>query len=252
MIRSTLGAIVLSCAAVGVPPAQTPHLELDHVFIVVTPGADAEIAALRAAGFTVPAEPPRRHVGQGTASIAAYFENAYLELIWVDSMVSVDPQHSRTAQWFRDASAWRTNGHSPFGIGLRRLPGDSAALPVPVERETAAWLEPGAAYELLRQPADSLAADVFVVPAAAAVPRWIARARQREPSLWQHPRGGRAITRVMFYGLPAHRPNALRVLRPSGVESENASAPLLEIHLDDGARNERVDFRPTLPLVIIR
>lgn len=253
MTRLTLGALVLSCtAAVPAAVAQSPRVELDHVFIVVTPGAIAEIAALRAAGLTVAAEPPRRHEGQGTASIAAYFENAYLELIWVDSTVSVAPEQSRTAQWFRNAGSWRTNRHSPFGLGLRRLPGDTAALPIPVEREAAAWLEPGAAYELLRQPGDSLAADLFVVPAAAAVPRWIARARQREPQLWQHSGGGREITLVRVHGLPDQHPNALRVLRPLRIETHNAPTPFLELLIDKGSRGQRVDLRPTLPLVMVR
>lgn len=248
----TLG-LLLSCAvAVPVAVAQRPRVELDHVFIVVTPGARAEIAALRAAGLTVPAEQPRRHEGQGTSSIAAYFENAYLELIWVDSTVSVTPEHARTARWFHDAGSWRTNRHSPFGLGLRRLPGDTAALPVPVEREAAASLEPGAAYELLHQPGDSLAADFFVVPATAAVPRWIARARQREPGLWQHSAGGREITLVRVHGSPEQHPYALRVLRPSRIEAHDSPTPFLELLIDRGTRGQRVDLRPTLPLVIIR
>jgi hypothetical protein len=222
------------------------------VFIVVGAGAEAGIAALRSAGLTVPSEPPRRHDGQGTASIAAYFENAYLELIWVDSTVAVAPEHARTTEWFRSAASWRTNGRSPFGLGLRRVAGDTAALPVPVEREAAEWLEPGAAYELLRQPADSFAADLFVVPEVAAVPRWVARARQREPRLWQHPGGGREITRIRLHGLSHHQPNALRALRPTRIETATASAPLLELQIDGGVRGERVDLRPTLPLVIVR
>jgi hypothetical protein len=252
MVRPAVGALVLLCsAAIHDSCAQTPRVELDHVFIVVTPGADAEIAALHAAGLTVASE-PRKHEGQGTASVAAYFENAYLELIWVDATVTVAPEHASTAAWFRDAASWRTNGHSPFGLGLRRVAGDTSALPVPVERETAAWLEPGAAYELLHQASDSLAADFFVVPALTAVPRWIGRARQREPELWQHPGGGREITLVRVHGLAQHYPAALDVLRPGRIETEGASRPLLELQIDSGVRGERVDLRPTLPLVIVR
>ena len=238
-------------AAINETQAQTPRVELDHVFIVVTPGAAAEIAALRGAGFTVAAD-ARKHDGQGTASVAAYFENAYLELIWVDSSVSVTREHAKTAQWFRDAAAWRVNGHSPFGFGLRRVAGDTSALPVPVKREAASWLRPGEAYELLYQPADSLAADFFVVPARTAVPRWVARAREREPDLWQHAGGGREITLVRVLGLPHQHPAALGVLQPGRIETELAATPILELHLDGGVRGERIDLRKTLPLVIVR
>jgi hypothetical protein len=231
--------------------AQARRVELDHVFIVVTPGAVAEIAALRSAGLTVPSE-PSKHEGQGTASVSVLFENAYLELIWVDSSVSVEPEHASTVQWFRNAEAWRMNGRSPFGLGLRRLPGDSAALPVPVRLEPAAWLPAGTAYELLHQPSDTLAADFFVVPANIALPTWIARRRERAPERLQHPSGGRTITLVRMHGAPEHEPTAFRVLRPQPVDIVRGSALLLELHLDGGIGGHRVDLRPVLPLVLVR
>jgi hypothetical protein len=248
-------AVGLILVSVATRPAHThaqgPRVELDHVFIVVTPRAVSEIAALRSAGLTVLSE-PSTHDGQGTASVAVFFENAYLELIWVDSSVSVDPNHASTVQWFRNAEAWRTSGSSPFGLGLRRLPGDTAGLPVPVQREPAPWLDPGSAFELLHQPSDSLATEFFVVPAKSAVPTWIGRARERAPEWFQHPGGGREITLVRVHGAAAHEPTAFSVLLPKPVEMIRASVPLLEIHLDSGVRGQRVDLRPILPLVIVR
>ncbi len=252
MIRATLPALIAVCyAAFHCPGAKAPRVELDHVFVVVQPGAAAEVAALESAGLTVS---PRvaRHPGEGTASRSALFENAYLELIWVDRFVPIDAEHASAARWFRDAAAWRTSRHSPFGLGLRRLPGDTAALPVPVKRETAEWLEPGTAYELLRQPGDALAADFFVVPASRSVPNWIASVRERAPDLLRHPGGGRKITRVRVYGPARQRPIAFRALLPKPVEMVRAAKPLLELELDDGIRGERVDLRPALPLVVVR
>lgn len=225
-------------------------MELDHVFVVVTPGAAREIEALRSAGLTVLRE-PNRHEGQGTASVSAYFGNGYLELIWVDTTIAVDADHTATAAWFRAATEWRTNGRSPFGFGLHRQPGDTAALPVPVRREPAAWLRPGSAYELLHQPGDSLAADFFVVPQETAVPAWVARAREREPKLFRHPGGGDRITRVRAHGRPEHEPRAFRGLRPALLEMADGAEPLLEVQLDGGGR-ERIDLRPVLPIVIVR
>lgn len=253
MNRSTLAALPLLCLPQLTAPAlaQAPRVELDHVYIVVSPGAASEMAALQFAGLTVDAT-PTKHEGEGTTSVAVLFENAYLELIWIDSSVAVDPEHAATAQWFRDASAWRTNGHSPFGLGLRRVPGDTAALPVPVERESAPWLEPGAAYELLHQPADSLATDFFVVPALAAVPTWVPRVQAKAPELLRHAGGGRTISLVRLHGPENQQPTAFHVLRPGSVEMLRASAPLLELQLDKGARGQRLDLRPTLPLLVVR
>ena len=105
--RSAL-LILISLAATPVRlAAQDPRVELDHVFITVQSGAEAEISALRSAGFTVDST-VSRHEGQGTASVAVMFGHAYLELIWLDPTVPVEPQHEETAQWFRGAEAWRT------------------------------------------------------------------------------------------------------------------------------------------------
>jgi len=232
-------------------PVPEPRVELDHAYIVVEPGGAAGIEALRGAGLTIMPE-PRRHEGQGTASVSAMFENAYLELIWVDSTVPVDADHRATFEWFQLASAWRFNGRSPFGLGMHRLPGDTAALPVPVRREPAQWLPEGSAYELLLQADDSLAADFFVVPAATAVPTWIARAMQRIPGEFRHPGGDRTISLVRVHGSPGNEPSAFRVLNPGRIEMVRGPAPLLEVYLDGGGQESRTDLRPALPLVIVR
>ncbi len=51
----------------------TPVLELDHVYIVVPPGGAAAAQALRQIGLVIDSS-VNRHVGQGTASMAAFFE----------------------------------------------------------------------------------------------------------------------------------------------------------------------------------
>ena len=245
--------LMLSCLAASPVCvfAQTPRVELDHVFIVVKPGAVAEIQALRSAGLTL-APDTSRHAGQGTASLGIFFENAYLELIWLDSSVSVAREKAETAKWFGSAAAWRTSGHSPFGIGLRRLAGDTASLRVPVERDAAPWLGPNAAYELLLQPADTMAADFFVVPVQAALPMWITRVRNRTPELLQHRSGDRRITLVRIHGPANHHPIAFRTLLPALIEMVSAREPLLELQLDNGVRGQRTDLRPILPMVIVR
>lgn len=248
--------IVVSCAIVLLLPARIARgqgtlVELDHVFVVASPGAKAEIAALRSAGLTLDTE-PSKHPGQGTASISVLFDNAYLELIWVDPTVPVDSQHASIIAWFRRAEAWRTTGASPFGLGLRRLPGVTTDLPVPVTRQSAAWLQPGTAYELLHQKSDSLAADFFVVPRDRALPSWIARARERIPEQLQHASGDRRITLVRVHGPLPHQPTAFPVLRPTRVEFVLSATVLLELYMNPGGRGQRIDLRPALPLVLVR
>ncbi|HKR10170.1 MAG TPA: nucleoside hydrolase-like domain-containing protein, partial [Gemmatimonadaceae bacterium] len=237
-------------AVVPTATAQTPRLELDHVYMVVQPGGVKEIDALKSAGFYI--APPQKHDGEGTTSVAALFDNAYLELMWLDSTLSITADHAAAAQQFRDAAAWKTSRHSPFGIGLRRLPGETGSFAFPIKRESAPWIDADAAYEILNQPADSLAVDLFVVPPGAAVPNWIEGLRKRRPQFLNHPGGGHEITAVRIHGTVQQQASTLALVRPARIETRTAAEPFLEVYIDGGVKKSRTDLRPTLPIVVIR
>ncbi|MEP7326115.1 MAG: hypothetical protein ABI836_09225 [Gemmatimonadota bacterium] len=230
--------------------AQAPVLELDHVYIVVPPGAASEAEALRRVGLVVDSE-VARHDGEGTASIAAFFDNVYLELIWVDSSVAVDSAHQRDLGDFLRAAAWRESGASPFGVGLHFLSGTRADLGLPVRLDSAPHLGPGNYYVLLRQPAESLAADLFIMPPRQAVTSWLSRFKSSEPDLFAHPLGVHRITRVSLHGEPANRPRAADLdLRL--VHFEPAESRYLEVEFDGGQQGQTWDLRPAIPLVLRR
>ena len=230
--------------------AQAPVLELDHVYIVIQPPASPAAEALRRAGLTVDTT-VNRHEGQGTASIAAFFDNAYLELLWIDPGIPVDSAHRVDFDDFTRAARWPTSGASPFGVGLHFLTGASADLPVPARPLPAPHLGPTAFYLLLRQPQESLAADLFIMPAPAAVPSWISRYRDRRPDLFTHPSGARRVTRVVLHGSQANRPRAADLaLEP--VTFEPADTPYIMVEFDAGIQGRVWDLRPALPLVLHR
>ncbi|HEX6627837.1 MAG TPA: hypothetical protein VF105_07780 [Gemmatimonadaceae bacterium] len=249
MLKVLLGCVA-SCFLLPQAAAQTPRVELDHVYVIVQPGGVSEIAALKSAGLQV--APPHQHDGEGTTSVAALFDNAYIELMWLDSTLSVTPEHAESVAQFRQAADWRVSRHSPFGIGLRRLPGETKEFAFPIKRESAPWIDSVAAYEILNQPADSLAVDLFVVPCAAAVPSWVERARKRSPQWFSHPGGGHEITAVRLLGTIEQLPSKLSVIRPARIETRTAAEPLLEIYIDGGGKKSRTDLRPALPVVVIR
>lgn len=97
------------------------NLKLDHVFILVEPGAKAADRLLEH-GFQE--GPSNTHPGQGTANRRFYFTNGMLEFIWVQ-----DADEARTgpgrnlhfAERAADANA------SPFGIIL--VPGEDSVSP---------------------------------------------------------------------------------------------------------------------------
>src|SRR5262247_3550791 len=107
-------SVILSYLLPQQTPAQSPVLELDHIYVVVQPPASRAAETLRHAGLVVDTTIVT-HEGEGTASMAAFFDNGYLELLWVDPAVSVDTAHLKDLADFRRAAAWRDSGASPFG-----------------------------------------------------------------------------------------------------------------------------------------
>src|SRR5207253_9533597 len=97
------------------PSAFPAELEFDHVWIVVTRDAP-ERAALEKAGLKISPD-VNRHDGQGTASITADFQNAYMELMWPDPTVSVAAGAERGVAKFKNRMHWRTSRWWPIGIG---------------------------------------------------------------------------------------------------------------------------------------
>jgi hypothetical protein len=99
----------------------TPGLEIDHVFLFVDAGGD-EIRRMARLGFTENSR--RAHAGQGTANAIYCFDNAYLELLWVDDAAAVERPPASKAR-LGERARWRAHGGSPFGLAWRAAPPDS-------------------------------------------------------------------------------------------------------------------------------
>jgi hypothetical protein len=95
-------------------------LEIDHLFVFVEPPKEgdtpAEARLLETAGFVESYR--RNHPGQGTTNICYCFDNAYLELLWVNDTADVTSPLIRDTKLF-ERSQWRETKTSPFGIALR-------------------------------------------------------------------------------------------------------------------------------------
>jgi hypothetical protein len=221
------------CLLAAADRAPSP-VELDHIWIVVSPGAP-ERAALERAGLRI-APGVNRHEGQGTASVTVEFANFFLELMWRDTGVAVSPGLEPVAERFRRRAAWRTSWWSPFGIGLRRAAGAPDSLPFPTRPVRATWMPPGTALEMLTAPSDSQEPSIWVVPQVMAAAR---------DSSGRRVTGARILT-------PGTAPvPALRLLDSLGVVRVSAGqAWLLELTFDHGRRGVAADLRPELPVLI--
>ena len=89
-------------------------MELDHIFIFTE--LPAQVAnSLCKFGFTEGT--PNTHPGQGTSCRRFFFENAYLEFVWVSREDEIkNPAIAKTKLWER--SQYNLTNYCPFGSVL--------------------------------------------------------------------------------------------------------------------------------------
>jgi hypothetical protein len=228
------------------------ELEFDHVWIVVTRDAP-ERAALDRVGLKISPD-VNRNDGQGTASVAAEFLNAYIELMWPDPTVSVAPGAERGVEKFKNRMNWRTSGWCPIGIALHRT-GPGTSLPFPTWSIAPTWIPAGSVIEILTPRDDTKSPSFFIEPPALAVKEEANRKLpENDPkrALFQHPIGVDRITAIRIVRPKAYQPNAsFTYLEKSGVlRSEEGNEWAVDVTFDDGRKAKTKDLRPDLPLVI--
>jgi hypothetical protein len=217
-------------------------LELDHVF-VSAPGKARDVGLLASHGLTQGGG--RIHAGQGTANACFYFDNFYLELLWLHKEAEIrSAVVEPLALWER--IRWQQTGACPFGVALRLRDGGSA------------W--PPATWNYAAQ----------FLPAGVSLPIVTPRGAAQEPLVFLSvgspgPPSSYAVgTEVPLEH--AGRRRKLRMVRlevPSRVISEQVRAieqsSLLSIQtgkehhmrLEFENAGEELDFRPELPLSLV-
>ena len=211
---------------------------LDHLF-VLTDAHDAAVERLSEAGFTVAAQ--RDHPGQGTANRCIFFENGYLEFLWVADRDEVTAPITRPTE-LDERSRWRETAASPFGIAMRVDPSAGDPVPFPYIPYRPAYLPEPAAILLADEPAARGAPLVFVVPPDLA-------ARGSGPN---HACGAQAVSDVRLAATvtPSVSPALTMLAQHKFCQIEVASAPHLHIELDQGRQGLSIDLGPDTPLSI--
>lgn len=212
-----------------------PQFELDHVFLAVSRGAP-EIETLLAAGFAE--GPPNTHPGQGTACRRIFFDNAYLELLWLEDEAEASaPSVERTGLARRLACL---PGLSRLGLGLRSAGGEDSALPVRTGSYSPPYLPAGVSIEVAASSRKLHEPLLFFVPG----PR-----RGSRPG-GPHPNGAERMTDVTL-GLPGDGPasDELAWLQTSGcARIVPADAESLTVVLDHGRQGQRLSCAAAMPL----
>jgi hypothetical protein len=219
-------------------------LELDHVFICLGDEPHADVPLV---DFGLDLSGRGVHPGQGTRSAAAFFDNAYLELLWGDNDAELQSERARPlCLWER--VHWRETGACPFGISFRPIETGGVLPPIETWPYAAPFLPPGATIPVVTPPGSASEPLVFISLVSAA-PARIAPAH-RPPLV--HAGRRRELTGVRL-GLP--RPEVVSsasrgVCALGPVQFVQSTVPHLELEWDRGAMGKRHDLGPTVPLSV--
>jgi len=217
-------------------------MEIDHLFLRARRDAP-EADALRAFGLSEGSG--NRHPGQGTANRRFFFDNAFLELLWIEDE---DEIRSEATAPTRLAERLQADGAdvSPFGVCFRPSSAQDAA-PFPTWQYAPGYLPAGMTIGFGRDVPLTEPMWCFFAhgtpPAAAPVER-------RQPL--RHAAGLAALTAVAITvpGTGVRSAPAVAAQDSGRVAIAPGDAHLMTLTFDDGRAGGRHDFRPGLPLVI--
>lgn len=216
-------------------------MEVDHLFICLTNPIQSA-AALSAQGLIEGT--PNVHPGQGTANRRFFFQNTFIELLYLTDAQDAQSPLTAPTQLFERLSA--TDSHvSPFGVCFRPTMANEA-LPFPAWEYRPAYL-----------PA-SLKVDVGRAPVSE--PMWFFLSFAKRPDQMpperaqpiEHANGFRQITavRVTIASGEAFSAAASCANQLSEFEIIQGNEHLMELEIDHGVQGQTHDFRPGLPLVM--
>lgn len=211
--------------------------EIDHVFVAVRHRAP-ELAELLRAGFAE--GPPNVHVGQGTACRRVFFENGYLEFLWLE-----DSNEASVSPVDRTGLAERTQcvgGVSRLGVALRSrsVAGTGPELPIRTWPYRPAYLPAGTSIPVAAN------ADKLREPLLFFIPDGFGSGR---PSAG-HPNGARRMTELEIM-LPSDvrlSPELAWLDTVPGVRVMSGEAELLSVEIDHGVQGQVASLAPSAPL----
>ncbi|BAZ36805.1 hypothetical protein NIES4101_27250 (plasmid) [Calothrix sp. NIES-4101] len=223
------------------------YLELDHLFIWVSPDAP-EKEVLVKAGFKLDEEVNVHH-GQGTASITLSFENTYIELVWItDEDAAAKAGRTINTNLLARAN-WTDTDACPFGIALRRKNGSAAALPFAVRPFHAEWMKANDTVMYAESASDLETPLIFVIPPAMDWAAAVAGDANLRDSIC-HPIGSRELTLTQVTIANTKSDVAALGTHINALQFKVGSSPLVLLTLDDGRQGQAISFEPMLPLKI--
>lgn len=216
-------------------------LEIDHLLICVETAV--ECSTLTNLGLTSMTEVLRRPQ-QGTVSRLIFFENIYLELVWVEDEIAAENHAVRSGINFR-SRAQQHNQASPFGVALRQTldmshrPFDLLSQPQNLNYSDTFVNFAAANLRLQNEPL------CFVIPDAVSLIALLDRTSSIHQRLLTHATGMRRLTQTkVTIDTSSQLTDSITILQREGVmEVRQGGLPLLELSFDEQAQQKTLDLR---------
>jgi hypothetical protein len=215
-------------------------MQIDHIFIRARAGAP-EAEQLLALGWAEGSS--NHHPGQGTENRRFFFENIFIELLWIADHDEIQGEQTRRTMLFERLSMEQA---SPFGVCFRPE-GDGDEAPFPHWEYTPAYLPPGLKIDIgMDAP---LTEPLWFFLASASAPA--AYPFERQEPLY-HPLELNRISAITLTMPGAeHLSEAATAARGTGqVRFVAGSEHLMEVIFDDHRQGGTHDLRPHLPLLV--
>ncbi len=219
-----------------------PSMEIDHLFLRAQHGAP-EAALLRQLGLSEGSA--NQHPGQGTANRRFFFQNAYIELLWIADAQEIHNDCTRPTQ-LAERLQLPAGDSSPFGVCWR--PSASHLRP-----PFASWvyqppyLPAGMQVDIARH--TPLTEPMWFYLAQATAPA-AAPAERRQPL--EHALGVQELSAVSITvpGNAAWSEAAQAASTSGQLHLQRGDAHLLELTFDHGRQGRHYDCRPALALIL--
>lgn len=224
-------------------------MELDHIFIFIQEH-DQLTASLKRFGLREGT--PNVHAGQGTACKRFFFQNAYLELVWVRDAEEIKSAVIAKAKlWER--SQYRLTNYCPFGLCFRAATREDNSIMLLFEdawRYYPAFLPEGQFANIASNENFPDEPMLFEMPFFGLAPKDYPLEKQQ---LLSHKMGFKEITKVSLI-LPTSTATLSlamkKVLDHSIVNVLEGKAYHITIEFDYGLKKEAQNFYPLSPLTL--
>lgn len=224
-------------------------LQIDHIFICLETAPDKLF--LKEKGL-ICTDNVTFHPQQGTASSLIFFENTYIELIWVEDEMMAEIYAMRSGIDFTARSYSPEKTTSPFGIALHQKPNV-----VHPEYGSSSSLNHQPSEQFINFAASNLAAQTeplcFMIPESVSLSTIFNPLLEAHRKLINHPLGIRKLTNTSIkMRKSGFLTNPISMLQRDGIiEIEQNSSPLLELTFDYGVQRENIDLQSIgIPIVL--